>query len=79
LRRWSGGQVDIRSIMFLVFFVGGIYQLFNGRIAAPAPSLLWRAGDLLGLWDGIYRNGRDHGSAGATAHASSGSPSGGVG
>ena len=76
LRRWSGGQVDIRSIMFLVFFVGGIYQLFNGRIAAPAPSLLWRAGDLLGLWDGIYRNGRDPGSAGPTAQASSGSPSG---
>jgi Heavy metal associated domain 2 len=76
LRRWSDGQIDIRSLLFVVFFVSGIYQLLRGRIAAPAPSLLWRAGDLLGLWDRIYRNGRDHGSAGATTQASSGSPPG---
>jgi hypothetical protein len=51
LRRWTEGQLDIRGLLFVVLFLGGIYQLFQGRFAAPAPSLLWRAGSLIGLWD----------------------------
>lgn len=50
LRRWTGNQIDMRGALFLMLLVGGIYQLLRGRLAAPAPTLLWYAGDLLGLW-----------------------------
>ena len=51
LRRWTEGEVDIRGVLFVVLLVGGVYQLLHGRISAAAPSLLWRAGSLIGLWD----------------------------
>ncbi len=50
VRRWTADQIDMRSVLFLVLFVGGVFQLLRGRLAAPAPTLLWYAGDLLGLW-----------------------------
>jgi hypothetical protein len=42
--------MDMRSILFLLLFAGGVLQLVRGRLAAPAPTLLWYAGDLLRLW-----------------------------
>jgi hypothetical protein len=50
LRRWTNDQVDVRSVLFLLLLAGGAYQLLRGRLAAPAPTLLWYAGDLIGLW-----------------------------
>jgi hypothetical protein len=50
LRRWTQNQVDMRTVLFLMLLAGGTYQLLRGRLATPAPTLLWYAGDLLGLW-----------------------------
>jgi hypothetical protein len=49
-RRWTRNQLDIRSALFLLLLGGGLYQLLRGRLSTPAPTLLWYAGDLLGLW-----------------------------
>jgi hypothetical protein len=51
LRRWTEGELDIRSLLFVLYLFGGVYQLLHGRVTASAPSLLWRAGSLIGLWD----------------------------
>ena len=51
LRRWTEGELDIRGLLFVVYLVSGAYQLLQGRVTASAPSLLWRAGSLIGLWD----------------------------
>jgi hypothetical protein len=51
LRRWTEGELDIRGLLFVVYLVGGVYQLSRGKVTASAPSLLWRAGSLIGLWD----------------------------
>ena len=53
LRNWTANALDMRSAVFLLLFIGGIYQLLRGRLSTPAPTLLWYAGNLLGLW-------RDH-------------------
>ena len=53
LRSWTHNQIDMRSVVFLLLFVGGVYELLRGRLSTPAPTLLWYAGSLLGLW-------RDH-------------------
>jgi hypothetical protein len=74
LLRWTEGQVDIRAVLFVVFLLGGIYQLFRGVVGAPAPTLLWRAGDVLGLWDGFYRNSRGNAAAHGAAQTPPGSP-----
>jgi hypothetical protein len=50
LRRWTQNQIDMRGMLFLLLLGGGVYQLLRGRLATPAPTLLWYAGDLLGLW-----------------------------
>jgi hypothetical protein len=50
MRRWTANQIDMRSVLFLLLFAGGVFQLLRGRLATPAPTLLWYAGDLLGLW-----------------------------
>ena len=50
LRRWTGGGADIRSAAFLLMLAGAAYQLLRGRIAPPAATLLWDAGDMLQLW-----------------------------
>jgi hypothetical protein len=50
LRRWTRNQLDMRSAIFLLLFAGGLYQLLRGRVSTPAPTLLWYAGNLLGLW-----------------------------
>ena len=50
-RRLTGGQGDLRSAVFLMLLAGGVYQVFRGQIAAPAATLLWYAGAMLGLWD----------------------------
>jgi len=62
LRSWTANAIDVRTVVFLLLFVGGVYQLLRGRMSTPAPTLLWYAGSLLGLW-------RDH-SAGAADRAS---------
>jgi hypothetical protein len=74
LLRWTEGQIDIRGVLFVVFLLGGVYQLFRGVVGAPAPTLLWRAGDLLGLWDGFHRNPRGRAAANGAAPAPSGPP-----
>jgi Heavy metal associated domain 2 len=50
VRRWTQNQVDMRGLLFLLLLGGGVYQLLRGRLATPAPTLLWYAGDLIGLW-----------------------------
>jgi Heavy metal associated domain 2 len=50
LRRWTGGGADIRSAAFLLMLGGAAYQLLRGRIAPPAATLLWDAGNMLQLW-----------------------------
>ena len=50
MRRWTANQIDLRSALFLLLFAGGVFQLVRGRLGAPAPTLLWYAGDLLRLW-----------------------------
>jgi Heavy metal associated domain 2 len=50
LRRWTHDQLDMRSAIFLLLLGGGFYQLLRGRLSTPAPTLLWYAGNLLGLW-----------------------------
>ena len=50
LRRWTDNQIDIRGVLFLVLVAGGIFQLVRRRFDTPAPTLLWYAGDLVGLW-----------------------------
>jgi Heavy metal associated domain 2 len=52
VRRWTENQIDMRSLFFLLLFAGGVIQLLRGRLGAPAPTLLWYAGDLMGLWHG---------------------------
>jgi hypothetical protein len=63
LRRWTQNQIDIRGVLFVVLLAGGVFQLLRRRIDTPAPSLLWYAGDLIGLW-------RDRGPDPAVAAAS---------
>ena len=53
LRGWTHNEIDMRSVVFVLLFVGGLYQLLRGRLSTPAPTLLWYAGSVLGLW-------RDH-------------------
>lgn len=50
LRRWTQNRIDLRGALFLLLLGGGLYQLLRGKLATPAPTLLWYAGDLLGLW-----------------------------
>jgi Heavy metal associated domain 2 len=56
LRRWTQNQLDVRSALFLLLLAGGTYQLLRRRLAAPAPTLLWYAGDLIGLWNHLPAN-----------------------
>jgi hypothetical protein len=51
LRRWTGGGADIRSAALLLMLGGAAYQMFHGRIAPPAATLLWDAGEMLQLWE----------------------------
>jgi hypothetical protein len=53
VRRWTAGNADLRSAFFAVLLAGGVVQLLRGRIAGPATSMLWHAGDILRLWDVI--------------------------
>ena len=64
VRRWTGDQIDMRSALFLLLFAGGVFQLLRGRLAAPASTLLWYAGDLLGLWHGHRDEGTGSGQPG---------------
>jgi hypothetical protein len=50
LRRRTKNEVDLRGVLFVVLLAGGIFQLLRRRLDAPAPTLLWYAGDLIGLW-----------------------------
>jgi hypothetical protein len=50
LRRWTDNQIDIRGVLFLMLLAGGVFQLLRRRVETPAPTLLWYAGDLIGLW-----------------------------
>ena len=50
LRRWTQNLIDMRSALFLLLLTGGLLQLMRRRLDTPAPTLLWYAGDLLGLW-----------------------------
>jgi len=52
LRRWTQNQIDMRGLLFVLLFAGGVFQLLRRRLDAPAPTLLWYAGDLIGLWSG---------------------------
>ena len=50
LRRWTQNQIDMRGVLFVLLLAGGLFQLLRRRLDAPAPTLLWYAGDLIGLW-----------------------------
>ncbi len=50
LRRWTQNQIDMRGVLFVLLLAGGVFQLLRRRLGAPAPTLLWYAGDLIGLW-----------------------------
>ena len=50
LRRWTENQIDMRGVLFVLLLAGGLFQLLRRRLDAPAPTLLWYAGDLIGLW-----------------------------
>ena len=50
LRRWTKNEIDLRGVLFVLLLAGGIFQLLRRRLDAPAPTLLWYAGDLIGLW-----------------------------
>jgi hypothetical protein len=50
LRRWTQNQLDIRGALFLMLLTAGVLQLLRRRVDTPAPTLLWYAGDLIGLW-----------------------------
>jgi hypothetical protein len=50
LRRWTANQIDMRGVLFVLLLAGGVLQLLRRRLDAPAPTLLWYAGDLIGLW-----------------------------
>jgi hypothetical protein len=52
LRRWTKNEIDMRGVLFLMLLAGGVFQLLRRRLDAPAPTLLWYAGDLIGLWSG---------------------------
>jgi hypothetical protein len=65
LRRWTQNQLDMRSIVFLLLLAGGVFQLMRGRLNTPAPTLLWYAGNLLGLWSDRPPNTAAQASAGA--------------
>ena len=41
------GDVDFRSVVFLVLLVLAVRQLFRGQILAPAATLFWYALELL--------------------------------
>ena len=50
LRQWTQNQLDIRGVLFLMLLTAGVFQLLRRRVDTPAPTLLWYAGDLVGLW-----------------------------
>jgi hypothetical protein len=50
LRRWTRNQIDMRGVLFVVLLAGGLFQLLRRKLDTPAPTLLWYAGDLIGLW-----------------------------
>jgi hypothetical protein len=50
LRRWTQNKIDMRGVLFVLLLAGGVFQLLRRRLDAPAPTLLWYAGDLIGLW-----------------------------
>jgi hypothetical protein len=51
LRRWTQNRIDMRGVLFVLLLAGGVFQLLRRRLDAPAPTLLWYAGDLIGLWN----------------------------
>src|SRR5579864_4558505 len=53
LRGWTSGAADIRGTVFLLLVGAGVVQAVRGNIAAPAATLLWYAGAVLGLWDAV--------------------------
>lgn len=71
MRRWTGNAADLRSAIFLLLLAGGVTQLFRGNIAAPAATLLWYAGDMLGLWR--FNSEPDRGSVAAPVENPAGS------
>jgi hypothetical protein len=50
LRRWTQNQIDVRSVVFLLLLAGGVFQVLRRRLDTPAPTLLWYAGELIGVW-----------------------------
>jgi hypothetical protein len=50
LRRWTQNGFDMRGVLFVLLLAGGLFQLLRRRLDTPAPTLLWYAGDLIGLW-----------------------------
>ena len=43
VRAWSGGGLDMATLMSLVLIVAALVQLRNGRLFGPASHLLWTA------------------------------------
>jgi len=51
VRRWTKNEIDMRGVLFVLLLAGGVFQLLRRRLDTPAPTLLWYAGDLIGLWN----------------------------
>jgi len=47
ITRFSLGDLDMRSLMFIILLMVSVLQVFRGQILAPASTLLWYALDLL--------------------------------
>ena len=48
IRGWQ--RAGAWSALFVVLLAGGLFQLLRRKLDTPAPTLLWYAGDLIGLW-----------------------------
>jgi hypothetical protein len=48
IRNSTEGQVDSRTLMFLIYFLLGVTQLFRGQVLGPAVGLFWFALETLG-------------------------------
>ncbi len=71
LRHWTQNQIDMRAVLFLLLLGGGVFQLLRRRLDTPAPTLLWYAGDLIGLWSD---HGPDTTAVAASSRPVSGQP-----
>jgi hypothetical protein len=47
IARFSLGDLDVRSLAFVILLLASALQIFRGQILGPASTLLWYALELL--------------------------------